>query len=395
MRLRLAAALALALAATLLPLPAPAQTGDGDREAIAKRLVAAAGIHEGDLVMVWGGTRDFGLLEDITIQARATGAQTLLTLWSQRLEHDTYTRVPERFDTQPSALWLKLADTITALVSVDADIDPSTYADIPPERRAARAEAGNAVGQHLRDRKVRIANLGNGLYPNASNARLYGIPEPELARMFWAAVAVDPARLEASGAAIRAALASGHELRLTHPNGTDLRMRVEARPVIVSDGVVSAEEAKLGGASATVALPAGEVMVTPVPGTAQGRLVAAPDTGVGKELLDWTLVFEAGRLTSMTGRGGGFPPVKARYDAAGAGKDVFAFVDFGINPALRLPEGIRQQNTMPAGMVTVWFGDNSWLGGENDCAYSNWAALPGATVTVDGKPIVEKGVLKP
>jgi leucyl aminopeptidase (aminopeptidase T) len=385
-------AAALAVAAVLsVPVVLAQPT---DQAAIARRLVAAAGLHEGDLVMVWGGTRDFALLEELVLQARASGAETILTLTSQKIERDGYTKVPERFDSRPPVLWLKMADTITALFSVDADIDPSIYADISPARRAARSEAGNVVGQRLRDRKVRIVNLGNGLYPNDANARLYGIPRAELERVFWAAVAVEPARLEAGAAAIRKALESGRELRITHPNGTDLRMSVAGRKVIVSDGAISAEEAKLGGISSTVALPAGEVMVTPVPGTAVGRVVGAPDTAVGKELLDWTLTFEKGRLVSMTGRGGGFAPLKARYEAAGSGKDVFAFVDFGINPALQLPANVRQQNTMPAGMVTVWFGDNSWLGAENDCAYGNWTALPGATVTVDGKPIVEKGVLK-
>jgi len=393
MKLRFAAA--FAAAAVLLAPVALAQTGGVDQEAIAKRLVAAAGIHEGDLVMVWGGTRDFGLLEDIAIQSRAVGAHPLLTLWSQKLAHDTFTKVPERYDSQAPAMSQKLAETITALISVDLEMDPAWSADIPPARREARNAAGRQANATMLSRKVRIVNLGSGLFPNAQNAALYGIPKADLEKLFWPAVAADPAQLQSTGAALKAVLGAGRELRITHPNGTDLRVRIEGRRPMVSDGVISPEEAQAGGGENFELLPAGEVMLAPVPGTAEGVVVAAPDTWAGKEVLDWKLTFAGGRIVSMTGRGGGFAPLKERYDAAGEGKDAFAGIDIGINPALKLPPGIRQQNTMPAGMVSVMAGDNTWLGGENKATFSLTAFLPGATVTVDGKPIVEKGVLKP
>ena len=44
--------------------------------------------------------------------------------------------------------------------------------------------------------------------------------------------------------------------------------------------------------------------------------------------------------------------------------------------------------------VAVGFGGNSWAGGENTLSYGHAVFLPGSTVTLDGKPIVEKGDLK-
>ena len=325
MKLRFAAA--LAAAAVLLAPVALAQTGGVDQEAIAKRLVAAAGIHEGDLVMVWGGTRDFGLLEDVVIQTHAVGAHPLLTLWSQRLAHDTFTKAPERYDSQPPVLNQKLAETITALISVDLEMDPAWSADIPPARREARNAAGRQVNATMLSRKVRIVNLGSGLFPNAQNAALYGIPKADLEKLFWPAVAADPAQLRSTGAALKAALEAGRELRITHPNGTDLRVRIEGRRAMVSDGVISPEEAVAGGGENFELLPAGEVLLAPVPGTAEGVVVAAPETWAGKEVLDWKLTFASGRIVSMTGRGDGFAPLKERYDAAGAGKELFAGID--------------------------------------------------------------------
>jgi len=45
-------------------------------------------------------------------------------------------------------------------------------------------------------------------------------------------------------------------------------------------------------------------------------------------------------------------------------------------------------------MVTVMIGDDTTLGGTNASAYASFGFLPGATVEVDGKAIIEKGVLK-
>jgi hypothetical protein len=49
---------------------------------------------------------------------------------------------------------------------------------------------------------------------------------------------------------------------------------------------------------------------------------------------------------------------------------------------------------VPAGTVTVGVGNNVWAGGDNKTAYGYFVSLPGTTVTLDGKPVVEAGQLK-
>jgi leucyl aminopeptidase (aminopeptidase T) len=53
-------------------------------------------------------------------------------------------------------------------------------------------------------------------------------------------------------------------VRVTHPNGTDLRFGVEGRPVVLSDGAITPERAAKGGAGAILYLPAGAARVAPV-----------------------------------------------------------------------------------------------------------------------------------
>ena len=147
--------------------------------------------------------------------------------------HDMYAKVPERYDSQPPGLELKLAETITALISVDADIDPSDLRRHPAGTpRGPTPEAGKPVGQRIQgpqgpDRQPRQRAL------------------PERARTRVSTASRSPIWRGCSGRRLpsnrpdwrRAERRSGRpwppgsELRITHPNGTDLRMRVEGRPV--------------------------------------------------------------------------------------------------------------------------------------------------------------------
>jgi leucyl aminopeptidase (aminopeptidase T) len=232
-------------------------------------------------------------------------------------------------------------------------------------------------------------NIGNGMYPTKGAAARLGVAFEALQPMFWEAVFTSPAQLQEKAASVRQALEAGGELRITHPNGTDLTMRIEGRPVFDSDGVVSAEDEARGGAALSVWLPAGEVFLAPVPGTA-GQLVVDREVWEGEEIRGLRMTFQNGQMTTMTAESG-IGKLQGDYAAAGEGKDLFALVDIGINPGLNPAELL---NWMPAGMVTVGIGNNTWAGGDNNCQFGFDPHLPGATVTVDGVAIVENGELR-
>ena len=129
-------------------------------------------------------------------------------------------------------------------------------------------------------------------------------------------------------------------------------------------------------------------------GTAKGKVVVENYFYSGKVIEGLTLTFEAGKVTSITAKLG-LKRLKEIYDAAGGGKEEFGFIDFGINSNVKIPRGSDMVAWMSAGMVTVGIGGNDWAGGENNSGYALSLFLKGATVTVDSKAIVEKGMLKP
>jgi leucyl aminopeptidase (aminopeptidase T) len=386
------AAAACALVATTSP-AGTASGGAADNEALAKKLVNdCAGIREGDFVHVEGGTRDIELLENIAANVRKLGAFPLLTISSDRLTRRMYDDVPARYDGQAPEPWLKLAEEIDAVISVEWSETPGLLAHVSPERQNARAKANQPVGDIMLRRGVRSVSLGNDMYPTAARAEMWGVPQETLASVFWAGVNTDYRQLEATGKAISDLFAAGREVRITNANGTDFKVRIEGRKVFCSDGVISEADRAKGGPACQVWLPAGEVYLTAVPGTAEGTIIADRQFYQGKPIEGLTLTYKAGKLTSMTAKSG-IEALKTRYDAAPAGKDEFAYLDVGINPAVKIPPGSRMVAWMPAGMVTVGTGGNEWAGGDNHCPYGLSTFVPGSTLTIDGKTLVDKGKL--
>jgi len=373
----------------------PAAKPPTDLEQLAQRLVTqSAAIREGDIVMIQGQARDAELLEDIAVNVRAAGGFPLVTYSSDRLNKRLFFDVPEKYDAQADALGSKLADIVDVVITLGNGTSENLLEGADPKRIAARTKADEPVVQKFL-RRVRTIEIGNNLYPTSWRAERYGMSEDELSRTFWNGVNIDYSELQARGDQVKAAIAAGGELHITNPNGTDLTLDVKGRPVLVSDGVVSAEDMKAGAAAASVYLPAGEVYTTPVPGSAKGRIVHSKTYFRGKEVDNLTLAVSGGKVTEISGGGPGYAGLKAEYDALDdERKNEVGFVDFGINPNVKLPANSSVGNWVPAGSVTVGTGINLWAGGDNSVPYGLVVFLPGSTVTRDGKPIVENGTLK-
>lgn len=370
--------------------------GAPDHKAIANRIVQqVAGVKEGDIVFIFGGVRDFELLENLATDSRKVGAFALLTVGSDRMAKKYYEEVPEKYDTQNPDLGLKLAMLPNVGINIDSNEAEDVLAGVSPTRLANVGKTQQPVGELYQKRNVRQVEIGNGLYPTSWRAKQFGITQDTLAKTFWEAVNTDYAGVAATGEKVKTMMSAGKELHITSPEGTDLKVKIEGRPFFVSDGIISAEDAQKGGPAVSVYLPAGEVYTTPVAGSAEGKIVIAQSFFRGKEINNVAIIIVGGKVTSINGSGPGFEEWKKAYDAvADPGKDLISYVDFGINPNLKIWPASKVGNWVQAGMVSIGSGNNIWAGGDNKAGFDVGDHLPGCTVTLDGKTIIEKGEWK-
>ena len=135
------------------------------------------------------------------------------------------------------------------------------------------------------------------------------------------------------------------------------------------------------------------MFIRPVPGTAEGKIVVHRYDCQGKPIENLTLTVKGGRVVNMTAASG-IEPLRATWNAAPEGRDLVGVIDFGINPNVTFPAGSQMDAWVPAGMVTLSVGNDTWAGGTNNVGFGLTTFLPGSTVTIDGKPIVENGTAR-
>ena len=267
--------------------------------------------------------------------------------------------------------------------------DPEIFAAVSPERRQKLAKAEQPALELARKRNLRLVELGNGFAPSPTRAKELGISEAELSKLFWDGLNADYAAVQTKCDALKTALAAGKQLAITHPNGTNLTVKLKGKKLMTSDGVISDADIKAGGPGVQVWIPAGEVYF--VPGGAEGKIVDDRFVFDGNVLEGLTLDVKAGKSTSINAKSG-WDAMKKHYDLAGPGKTELSAVDFGCNPAFK--SAGKLETFIAAGTVTLFFGGNLWAGGNNKEPFDFQLFLPGTTVMLDGKPLIKDGALQ-
>lgn len=220
-----------------------------------------------------------------------------------------------------------------------------------------------------------------------ANARRYGVPLARWQSQLYGASLEDPARLAPTALKIARALGGRGEVRLTHPNGTDLTLALDTRPVQQATGLLP-PPSKRGLFGRMVNVPDGSVYVSIDESTADGTLVAnRPTNATGPSLEGGRWTFKDGRLVGHRYRRGD-RAFTTQFGAATGAKDRPAFLEVGVVPGL---EGVPLLEENELGSVTVGIGGNGSFGGKNRSTLFQFLSLAGATLTVGGRAVVRAG----
>ncbi len=176
-----------------------------------------------------------------------------------------------------------------------------------------------------------------------------------------------------------ASLLEGHQrVRLTTPSGTDLSFEIGGRPVFRDNGDLS-QPGAFGN------LPAGEVCLAPLEGTAEGVVrIDGSIGGIGR-VKDAVLVrFSRGRAVEISD-----PALRELLQPHGP--EAFQLAEFGIgtNPRASIVGNVLEDEKA-VGTAHIALGANHSMGGRIQVPVHIDAIVQAARVEVDGKPIPEK-----
>lgn len=217
----------------------------------------------------------------------------------------------------------------------------------------------------------------------ARGARIASLPGAT-AGMIRRAMAVDHQQLKALCARIIPILSNARAVRIATAAGTDLVFSLKGRKAHPDHGIIR----ERGGFTN---LPAGEVYVAPLEGTANGRVVIDGSVLQSRVRRPIALAVAGG---VAVGAGPGREASRLWRELARHGRAGLNVAEFGIgiNPAARITGNVLEDEKV-LGTVHIAFGDNSHFGGRVRVPSHQDGIVKAPTVTIDGRVLIDRGRL--
>ena len=240
------------------------------------------------------------------------------------------------------------------------------------------------VARELIDAGKRIIYLG---YPTPQKADVMGIEFRDLHDACWTALDTDYRELERRGEQLSAVLTGGNQVHITSPGGTDLTFSIEGREVFIDDGIISQWEVEHGRGWGH--LPAGKVIMAPVGGTANGVLVSDMTDYFGVRIGGTRIEFKDGEVLEARAEQNDELLQLVLSEGKGDVRKLGGF-EIGMNPEITEPIGYSVWDSKSYGDVTLWIGDNTLIGGENEASLSWGFMVVKPAISLDGRIILEE-----
>jgi leucyl aminopeptidase (aminopeptidase T) len=262
---------------------------------------------------------------------------------------------------------------------------------VMPERDNNGQEPPDEVAAALRASRVAFLATTKSLShtrsrKEASRAGCRIASMPGITReMITRALDIDYRAMEARGRRISDRLKGAYQVRITTSLGTDLTFSVRGRPAETDSGLIP----RPGGFTN---LPAGEVYLAPVEGTANGRLVvdgAIGNSGILKRPIE--IAISAGYAVGMNG-GRAAQTLWEMLSRHGRAAYNVAEFGIGINPRAVVTGNILEDEKA-LGTIHIAFGDNSGFGGRVSVPSHQDGIVSRPSVWVDGRRLMAYGKL--
>jgi aminopeptidase len=305
------------------------------------------------------------------------GAWPLIRLAADSVSTSFYRNARDLHLDEFASLELTEAQTADAFITILAPTNTRSLAGVDPASITRAARARRPL------QEARLASRWCGtLWPTPAAAQDAGMSEEDYEAFVTRALFLDRpnpieawVQLSASQAALVERLAASREIHI-EAAGTDLRLRVDGRTWINSDGKHN--------------MPSGEVFTGPIEDSAQGTITfTVPSSPRGVEVSDVSLTFEHGRVVRAQARRGD-EYLQAAL-ATDGGARFLGELGIGTNVGIDRPTGSILLDEKMAGTVHLALGRSyPETGGANDSAL-HWDMICdlryGGRLSVDGEQL--------
>jgi aminopeptidase len=363
-----------------------------DYDSVADRVVNySLKVQPGESVLVTGTPAELDLLEALVVAVYKAGGRPTVELNIPEANKRAVVEMPIEYLTYTPTYTLMQLRAVDCFINTGSIQQPGLFADVPEERFAAIRKSDLPVTRALKTARFRSVDLGQvGGMPTEAFAKARGADYGQMQAMFWNAIDTDYQSVVENGELIAEHLVPNAEVEVTSSAGTDLRLRVHSTPPGINSGRTGEKPPPTGPDS--VWLPAGEVYVAADPSSASGTLVVPQTWFRNQKIENLRLSFENGKLTSVSADNN-VSALKETLKTAENEANVLSLIDIGLNPDSQPLKGASYYSYEMAGVVTLGIGSNTWTGGNVVSDIAMQFHLPGATVKVGGKTVVDGGKL--
>ncbi|MDI6819579.1 MAG: aminopeptidase [Candidatus Hodarchaeaceae archaeon] len=218
---------------------------------------------------------------------------------------------------------------------------------------------------------------------NATDAGARGATMPGITEeMFLETMGIDYVKVQENCEKMKRVLEGAKEIRVKSRLGTDVVFSVEGRSPVMDTGMLH-RSSDFGN------LPAGEVFIAPVEGTANGVIFfdgSVAEVGVLTE----PMKVEVKDGNAVRVSGGGAEQFKKILERAGKEAYNIAEIGVGCNFGARIVGNILEDEKVYE-TIHIAFGDNSTIGGKVKAGIHLDGLIKKATLIVDGREAIKDG----
>ena len=347
---------------------------------VAERSVQALGVQHGELIEVTDLAGRFDVLSEFVLAIERRGATPRVELLSPELMSRLVSSSPVSALsewTRHRIEWMSKADRVLAFEGHDPSLN------VDHETLDVWIQATDRVTEVEERRKLPFMLIA---VPTEERANSLGMDLETMEGALLPALGVSSAELETEINRALRVLENASRL-VVQTDGHRLELDISGRDWMQDTGVIPDADGPRT-VQPVVNLPAGSVYTTVQEWSASGSL-SLPRA---RDAVNVVFHFKDGRVADIEAESGAESIIRVFDQHSGEPRRI-SHLGIGLNPRLHQPLGWPLVDEHRHGTLFFAFGENRYLGGENESSLNVDFVIPDASLLADDRVVVENGKL--